>query len=203
MTNQYKIHNQRKLSGKKDVTLANLKRKICSSVGFIRQRRRATVKKNIKSYVRDTKSYVRDTKSYVRDTNSYVRDTKSHLRDTKSYVRDTNSYVRLSKSYVRDTKSYVRYTKSYVRDTKSYVRDTKSYVRLINSYVRDTKSYVRLTYSGAGKLKELPRVNRAQDPVEDQKSQLLSFSEILHLNFAVFLSKLIKKYILLIFFSIL
>ena len=26
--------------------------------------------------------------------------------------------------------------------------------------------------------KELPRVNRAQDPFEDQKSQLLSFSEI-------------------------
>ena len=27
-------------------------------------------------------------------------------------------------------------------------------------------------------LKELPRVDRAQDPVEDKKSQLLSFSEI-------------------------
>ena len=94
------------------------------------------------------------------------------------------SYVRDTKSYVRDTKSYVRLTKSYVQDTKSYVRDTKS-------YVRDT---IRLTYSGAGKLKELhvPRVNRAQDPVEDQKSQLLSFSEILHLNFAEFFSKFIK-----------
>ena len=171
------------------------------------------VKKNIKSYVRDTKSYERDTKSYVRDTKSYVRDTKSYVRLTKSYVRDTKSYVRDTKSYVRDTKSYVRYTisyvrltksyvrdtKSYVRDTNSYVRDTISYVRLTNSYVRDTKSYVRLTYSGAGKLKELPRVNRAQGPVEDQKSQLLSFSEILHLNFAVFLSKFIKMYILLNF----
>ena len=28
-------------------------------------------------------------------------------------------------------------------------------------------------------LKEQPRVNRTQDPVEDQKSQLLGFSEIL------------------------
>ena len=50
--------------------------------------------------------------------------------------------------------------------------------------------------------KELPRVNRAQDPVEDQKSQLLSFSEF-YLNFAVFLSKFIKTYILLKFHSIL
>ena len=96
-------------------------------IANVRQRRRAKVKKNIKSYVRDTKSYVRDTKSYVRDTKSYVRLTKSYVQDTKSYVRDT-------KSYVRDTKSYVRLTKSYVRDTKSYVRDN-------NSYVRDTKSF--------------------------------------------------------------
>ena len=40
------------------------------------------------------------------------------------------------------------------------------------------------------KLKELPRVNKAQDPVEDKKSQLLSFSEIL----LEFCSILVKVY---------
>ena len=41
-------------------------------------------------------------------------------------------------------------------------------------------------------MKELPRVNRAQNPVEDQKSQLLSFSEIL-LEFCSILVKVNKN----------
>ena len=45
-------------------------------------------------------------------------------------------------------------------------------------------------------LKELPRVNKAQDPIEDQKRQFLSFQKF-YLNFAVFLSKFIETYILL------
>ena len=40
--------------------------------------------------------------------------------------------------------------------------------------------------------KELPRVNRAQDSVEDQKSQLLGFSEIL-LEFCCILAKVYKN----------
>ena len=40
--------------------------------------------------------------------------------------------------------------------------------------------------------KELPWVNRAYDPVEDQKSQLLSFSEIL-LKFCSILVKVYKN----------
>ena len=50
--------------------------------------------------------------------------------------------------------------------------------------------------------KELPRVDRAQDPVEGQKSQRLSFQKI-YLNFAVFLSKFIKTYIFTEFQSLL
>ena len=46
--------------------------------------------------------------------------------------------------------------------------------------------------------KELPRVNRTYDPVEDQKVNFLVFQKF-YLNFAVFLSKLIKTYILLNF----
>ena len=46
--------------------------------------------------------------------------------------------------------------------------------------------------------KELPRVDRAQDPVEDQKSQLLCYSESL-LDYSVFLLNFIKTYILLNF----
>ena len=41
-------------------------------------------------------------------------------------------------------------------------------------------------------FKELPRVNREQDPVEDRKSQLLSFSEIL-LEFCSMLVKVYKN----------
>ena len=41
-------------------------------------------------------------------------------------------------------------------------------------------------------IKELPRVNRAQDQVQDQKSQLLSFSEIL-LEFCSILVKIYKN----------
>ena len=50
------------------------------------------------------------------------------------------------------------------------------------------KSEEKLVKAGSQSTKELPRVNRAQDPVEDQKSQLLSFSEIL-LEFCCILVK--------------
>ena len=52
------------------------------------------------------------------------------------------------------------------------------------------KSYLFLVLSRVP-LKELPRVNRRNDPAEDQKSPLLSFQQF-YLNFAVFLSNFMK-----------
>ena len=72
-------------------------------------------------------------------------------------------------------------------------RDTT--VSMIHTY---TSFCLPFGQYGGNLLKQLPRVNREHDPVEDKKVDFLIFQK-LYFNFAVFLSKFMKTYILLNF----